>query len=98
MSSSTGKDRTISEKLDLRADIPFYKSAQVTAREVLKIKQGEKILIITNPDEESFTVSSALYEAVMEYGGIPCLVIQQRKDQLDFADDAVIGAIKSSLM
>ena len=96
MSSSTGKDRTISEKLDLRADIPFYKSAQVTAREVLKIKQGEKILIITNPDEESFTVSSALYEAVMEYGGIPCLVIQQRKDQLDFADDAVIGAIKSS--
>ncbi len=80
----------------LEQDAELMKSAAVTAKEVLKVKEGEKILIITNPQTDCFEVSTSIYKAVLEAKGKPCVVVQEIKNQLDFADDAVIGAIKSS--
>lgn len=83
----TSDAHSISDRLEI--------SAAVTVQEILKIKEGEKILIITNPDSESSTVSKALYTAALAAGGSPCIIIQDTKTQLDFAEAAVVGAIKS---
>jgi leucyl aminopeptidase (aminopeptidase T) len=72
------------------------KSAAVAVKEVLKVKAGEKILIITNPQTDSFEISSSIYKAALEASGKPSIIIQEIKSQFDFADDTVIGAIKSS--
>ena len=80
----------------LLQDAELMKSAEITVKEVIKVKEGEKILIITNPQADCFEISSSIYQAALEASGKPCIVIQEIKSQLDFADDAVIGAIKSN--
>ena len=79
----------------LRSDLKLKRSANVAVRDVLKIKRGEKVLIITNPDKESFPVSQALFDASTEAGADSLIIIQNEKTQLDFAEKGVIGAIKS---
>ncbi len=79
----------------MNRDLRLERSAAVTVRDVLKIKKGEKVLIITNPDEETYPVSESLFNAVNEAEGIPLIVIQNQKSQLDFAEEGVIGAIRT---
>jgi len=74
----------------------LIKSASVTVKSVLKLKKGEKLLIITNPDDESLDISKSIYDAALTAGGKPCLMVQETKNQLDFTDDAVIGAISTA--
>lgn len=76
-------------------DKGLIKSAEITVKEVIRAKEGEKILIITNPQTDCFEISSAIYNAALAAGGKPCIIIQETKNQLDFADEAVTGAIKS---
>ncbi len=61
----------------------------------LDVQPNERVLIVTNPPEETFRIASALHNAVNAVGGIPILMVQPEKTQLDFADDAVIQAIAS---
>ncbi|MCL2294896.1 MAG: aminopeptidase [Spirochaetes bacterium] len=77
-------------------DAELMKSAEIAVKEVLKVKTGEKILIIANPQADSFEIASAIYKAALEAGGKPSLIIQEAKTQFDFADDAVVSAIKSA--
>ena len=79
----------------IKSDLQLGRSARVAVRDVLKIKEGEKILIITNPDDESLPVSQALFNASLDAGGKPLIVIQTEKTQLDFAEKGVVGAIKT---
>ena len=79
----------------MNRDLRLERSAAVTVRDVLKIKKGEKVLIITNPDEETYPVAESLFNAVNEAEGIPLIVIQNQKSQLDFAEEGVIGAIRT---
>ena len=79
----------------IKSDIQLNRSAKVAVRDVLKIKEGEKVLIITNPNDESLPVSQALFDASNEAGASPLIIIQNEKTQLDFAEKGVIGAIKT---
>ena len=79
----------------IKSSLQLERSAKVAVRDVLKIKEGEKILIITNPDDESLPVSQALFNASLDAGGDPLIIIQKEKTQLDFAEKGVIGAIKT---
>ena len=79
----------------IKSDLQLVRSATVAVKDVLKIKEGEKILIITNPDDESLPVSQALFNASLDAGADPLIVIQEEKSQLDFAEKGVIGAIKT---
>ena len=74
----------------------LMKSAEITVKEVLKVKDGEKILIITNPLTDCTEIASSIYKAALAANGKPCLIFQEIKNQFDFTDDAVIGAIKSN--
>lgn len=86
-----------SDKFTENVDIDdrLVEAASVAINDVLVLKPGERILIITNPVPDVGTISMALYNAALEAGGIPTLMFQPVKTQLDFAEPAVIKAIES---
>lgn len=71
------------------------KAADVAMREVLGVKEGESVLIVTNPLEDVYTISQALYNASVKAGAAPTLIVQRKKTSFDFAEPAVINALKS---
>ena len=77
-------------------DKNLQKAADVAVFDSLQVKPSERVLIITNPDNETSAVSCALYDAAVKAGAIPVLIFQQEKSQLDFAEEAVINAISSA--
>lgn len=70
-------------------------AAHVAVGTALKVCEGERVLIVTNPPVESYGIALALHNAVADAGGIPILMIQPVRRQLDFADEAVIQALTS---
>ncbi len=67
--------------------------AETIVQDVLKTKKGERAVIIANP--ETNVIAQELYSAFVEEGARPTLVYQQKKSSMDYAEDAVIGAIRS---
>lgn len=73
----------------------LMKSARVAMGEVLKARRGERVLIITNPARDVELISMALYDAALARGARPTLIFQPQKTQFDFAEDAVIHALRA---
>jgi hypothetical protein len=71
------------------------RAAAVAMGEVLGAKKGERVLIITNPEKDVMQISLALYDASLDAGAAPLLVVQPAKSLLDFAEDGVIHALRS---
>lgn len=70
-------------------------AARLTVQNVLSLKKGEQFLILTNPEENVQTISKALFDAALECGAEPTLVIQSAKTQLDYANKAALAAFQS---
>jgi leucyl aminopeptidase (aminopeptidase T) len=77
-------------------DEELFKAAQVAVESVLAVKENENVLIITNPEVNVYSISQAVFDAAIEKDANPILMVQPFKTQLDFADKAVIEAIKSN--
>ncbi len=71
----------------------IQKAARVAVREVLDVKPGETLHIITNPEKNVHTIALAIYDAAIEVGGKPLILVQPYKTQLDYAEEGVIGAL-----
>ena len=84
------------EDLKLIRNASLRKAAKVAAESVLDVKSGDKVLIITNPESNVYSISAAMYDAAMELGGSPTIMVQPIKTQLDFAEPSVIEAIRSN--
>ena len=67
--------------------------AQTMIQNVCKIKKGESVLIIANPELNQ--IAQDVYQAALEIGAKVSLIFQQKKNIMDFADKTVIGAILS---
>jgi len=81
---------------DIQAQDPeLYKAAEIAVRDVLSVKKDESVLIITNPVGDVAEISYALYDAALAAGGKPVLMFQPVKNQMTFAEEAIIGAIAS---
>lgn len=102
--SSSNKD-SVSENTDfdpnkrfpeeLIVDSELVSAADVAVEKVLEISKDEKVLIITNPNTDVALISIALYNSVVKAGGIPTLMVQAVKSQLDFTEPSVLNAIES---
>ena len=68
-------------------------AAECAVREVLKVKEDESVLIITNPERDVANISYALYDAVLFSGGRPVLIFQDHKSQFDYTEEPVLEAI-----
>ncbi len=77
-------------------DDELSEAAKVAADSVLAVKESENVLIISNPEVNVYSISLAMYDAVIERDAKPILMVQPFKTQLDFAEKAVIEAIKSN--
>jgi leucyl aminopeptidase (aminopeptidase T) len=81
---------------DIRTqDQELKKAAEIAVQDVLAVKEGESVLIITNPIGDVAEISYALYDAALSVGGKPVLMFQPVKNQMTFAEEAIIGAIGS---
>lgn len=76
-----------------RMKTELVKAARVAMSGSLCAGKGERILIITNPAFDTLGISEALYDAAVEAGSRPVLMVQPVKTQLDFAEPAVIAAL-----
>ena len=69
-------------------------SAQVVVGQVLKIKKGEKVLIIANP--KTAQIAQDLYTVCSDAEADAVLVYQREKTSMDNAEPSVVAAIKSA--
>ncbi|GHV94198.1 hypothetical protein AGMMS50293_05180 [Spirochaetia bacterium] len=67
-------------------------AARIAVEVSLKVKQGEQVLIITNPMPDVAAIAETIYDACLDAGGRPSLLFQPVKTQLEFAEPAVIAA------
>jgi aminopeptidase len=79
----------------VRVSARLRHAAEVALKEVLKVKRGERVLIVTNPEADVTAISMALHDAAADAGASPTLVFQPTKSQMAMAEDAVIHAMKS---
>ena len=68
-------------------------AARVAVTESLNVREGERVLIVTNPVREVATIAFALHDAVREAGAIPVLLFQPVKTQFDFSEEVVTASI-----
>jgi leucyl aminopeptidase (aminopeptidase T) len=78
----------------LRGD-GLREAARIAIEVSLRVRPGEQVLIVTNPEKDAAAVSEALYDAALDAGAAPALVFQPPKTQLDFAEKAVIAAFSA---
>lgn len=77
-------------------DEKLVKPALTVINEVCATKKDQRVLIITNPEKDVMSISMALYDAALEVGAEPVLIVQKTKTLLDMADKSVIAAIGTS--
>ncbi len=70
-------------------------AARIAVASSLRLREGETVLIVANPERESLEIASAMYDAAAAAGAKPSLVVQPAKSQTDYAEDAVIAAFDS---
>ena len=70
-------------------------AAEIAVGSSLKLKEGETVLIVTNPAREVLEIAAAMYDASVAAGAKPVLVAQGVKTQTDYAEEAVIAAFES---
>lgn len=73
----------------------LMKAADVAVKEVLAVKKDEHVLIITNPEKDVYEIAQAMYVASLNAKASPALVLQQKKTAFDYAEPAVINAIRA---
>lgn len=67
--------------------------AKAAVKDVLGLKKGETLLIITNPNREVREISMAIFDAASKAGASPVLAFQMEKGQFDFAEESVVKAM-----
>lgn len=74
----------------------LVKASDVAVKDVLAVKENEKVLIITNPEEDVMEISIAIYESCVSLKAKAVLIFQEVKTQMDFAEESIIRAIESN--
>jgi leucyl aminopeptidase (aminopeptidase T) len=81
--------------MDVIVSAALSRAARVAVEEVLSVNSGERVLIITNPSKEVLSIGTAVFEAGLEVGASPVLIVQETKGQLDAASPEVLAALRT---
>ena len=71
----------------------LVRAARAAMNDVAGVKKGERVLIITNPPKEIREIAMSLFDAALERGAIPVMLVQREKGQFDLAEDEVVKSI-----
>lgn len=72
------------------------RAAEVAVQEVLGIREGEEVLIITNFEGDVFPIARAFYEASLESKANTVMMVQPFKTQYDLAERLTLELIKAA--
>lgn len=75
-------------------DEKLREAAKVALTECLSVKEGERVLIITNLGGDVFEICQELFQQAKALKARPVMVVQEDKDNFTFADPAVLDAIR----
>jgi len=81
-------DEIVKDKLNKKTD---RTPAEVVVQDVVKVKKGERVLIIANP--ATAEIAESLFAASSEEGALPTLMFQPDKTSFDNANPEVLAAI-----
>lgn len=68
-------------------------AADVAITDMLGVREGEEVLILTNLEGEAFTIAREFYLAARAVGGKAVMMIQPEKSLADFMERLVVNAI-----
>ncbi len=66
----------------------------IALTDCLAVKEGERVLIITNLGGDVFEICQEIFRQAEELKALPVMVVQQDKDNFKMADPAVLDAIR----
>ncbi len=69
--------------------------AEASVKDVLGLKKGETVLIVSNPNGDVREIAMAIFDSAVRAGAAPVLAFQREKGQFDFTEDAIIKAMRS---
>lgn len=72
------------------------RAAEVAVQDVLGVREGEEVIIITNTEGDVFPIAKAIYEASLAVKAKAVMMIQPVKTQYDFAERLVLDAVRSA--
>ncbi|MDD1771505.1 MAG: aminopeptidase [Methanomassiliicoccales archaeon] len=75
-------------------DEKLREAAKVALTECLAVKEGERVLIITNLGGDVFEICQEMFQQTKALKARPVMVVQEDKDNFTFADPAVLDAIR----
>jgi len=87
--------REMSLSSGFEPDESIRRAAKVVIASSLGLREGETLLIVTNPKRELLEIAASLYDEAEAAGASPTLVVQSVKTQTDYAEEAVIAAFES---
>ena len=70
-------------------------AAKVAMQDVVGLREGEEVLIITNFEGEVFPIARALFDETKALGGRPVMMVQGMKTIYDYAERLVYEVIKA---
>jgi aminopeptidase len=70
-------------------------AARKALEDCLNLKENERVVIIANPEADSQEISWALYHQSREIGAKTTLLTQEARDNENFTEVAVLGALKT---
>ena len=76
-------------------DAPLLDAARTAVTVSLRLREGETVLIVSNPERESLEIASAMYDAAAQAGAKATLMVQPVKNQTEYTEDSVIAAFES---
>ncbi len=65
-------------------------------RDVMGLREGEEVLIITNFEGDVFPIAKAVFEQTKALGGKPTLMVQEQKTIYTYAERLVLEAFRSN--
>jgi aminopeptidase len=86
---------SMTEASGLPSDPALDAAARIALLSSLALREGESLIIVSNPEREVLAIACALYDAAAAAGARVSLILQPVKAQTDFAEDAVIAALES---
>lgn len=76
-------------------DKSLARGARAAVEDVIGTKKNERVLIISNPGQDTQPISMALFDGFLDAGAVPVLIFQKEKGQFDFAEEEVIKGMAS---
>ena len=73
----------------------LVRAARAAVRDVLAVKKGERMLIISNPNKGTRDISMALFDAALDANASPVLVFQGEKGQFDYTEEEIVKALSA---